>query len=152
MKNDIQTILTDHAKYWCKHHISGGLDSKCAVGLDIRKVTGGPDAGWGLRQPCNRKVMEINGVKIERVQCEKFELQSAEEIEADIKSFEEHEAKMEKALPLIKSLKERFRKLGGRGTEKCPGCGGDKLHWSVSSYNGHMRMCCETKDCINFIE
>ncbi len=42
-------------------------------------------------------------------------------------------------------------KTGRRDVLECPVCKG-KLHVEQSSYNGHVRACCETADCVNFIE
>lgn len=52
--------------------------------------------------------------------------------------------------PLIDKLK-MDNPNGGLGIDSCPICN-KKIHWCVSSYNGHISLKCETKDCVNMME
>ena len=46
--------------------------------------------------------------------------------------------------------KDAGGKTGIEGTIECPKCNG-KLHYSISSHNGHLHGNCETKDCLSWV-
>jgi len=120
------------------------LEPLCKAGISPRQITGGEQFGWLKRIPCvadNRS----------GVVCPSYCEPTPEEVAADEAEWEAVIQRMETCLPLIAALKQEFSKEGGSGTRPCPVCG-NNLHFSVSSYNGHVHGQCETKDCLNWME
>lgn len=68
----------------------------------------------------------------------------------------EMEAAMQDAVKRINAsapLVARIKKgIVLSGTDPCPACSDGEVHWSKSSWNGHVAMRCSTPDCINFME
>jgi hypothetical protein len=126
----------------CKH-FRGIQHQVCDAGVDMREITGGATVGWVKRMPCH----SANGL----VECASYSEPTADEIAAEEAEWDMAWANMKKAQPLIRRLRAQYRKTGGQGVEVCPVCAGS-LHWSVSSYNGHMHGKCETQGCLNWME
>lgn len=82
--------------------------------------------------------------------CPKWERRSMEHAEARADSIDRMMKRMTIAGPFISA----WRKKEPRGKSEiveCPVCKG-RLHLGQAAYNGHVRACCETKECIDFIE
>lgn len=115
----------------------------CKAGLDPRKVTGGEMSGWLRRCPCL-------GANNSGVQCEKRAVFSPEEIEQRAREMDEAFRKAAQALKIVPIIKHDC-KPGDSGQRECPECKG-VLHFARSSYNGHLRLRCETDGCISMME
>lgn len=61
-----------------------------------------------------------------------------------------NEKERQQLMGLVSKVK-RENYSGGAGDEECFRCG-KRLYWSVSSYNGHAQVQCETKNCIFLME
>lgn len=60
----------------CRHYqgtVRGGLELHCALGLNIRELTGDPEDGWLLRIPCNRMPLPSYAAGIVKAKCDRFE-------------------------------------------------------------------------------
>lgn len=77
-----------HCRHWSNPFVGDRRRDTCALGIDIRKLVGGPDFGWGCRMPCIRGAFHRPG---EAATCDKREPYTAEEIAA-------HEAEMTRAM------------------------------------------------------
>ncbi len=135
----------------CKHYNGSlallmGESHCCHAGIDIRKATGGSDTGWFLRMPCRAET---------ETQCKHYAEPTTEEVQASEaerkRGMDALIARMTILSPLIVKLKDENADEGGEGALDCPICKG-VLRWSISSYNGHIRMQCETEQCVNFME
>lgn len=82
--------------------------------------------------------------------CPQWERRSLEHAEARADAIERSMKRMELSDPLISEWRKK-KPIGKSEVVECPVCKG-RLHLSQSSYNGHVRACCESKDCINFME
>jgi len=116
----------------------------CGGGLNIRAVTGGDGFGWARRMPC----MKNNEGDIT---CELYTEPTNEEIEKEESEMKEAMDRMLKAMPFISELKQEFDGVGGSGTHPCPVCN-NTLHFTVSACNNHVHGCCETDDCLKWME
>jgi hypothetical protein len=64
---------------------------------------------------------------------------------------QEHKAHMMHIQVAYKRINAEAKKGLMRGIVECPGCGG-KLHYSKSTYNGHIQGKCETDKCLSWIQ
>ncbi len=117
-------------------------EGKCKTGVTIVDFNGGEKKGLLGKLPCSGKECVAK--------CDKFLKPSAEQIKEHEGWFEEAVARITKLNPLIKKLKEE-NPNGGVGNVECHACG-KNLHWSVSAYNGHIHLKCETDDCVSMME
>jgi hypothetical protein len=141
----------------CKHFRGLHHHSTCEAGVNVRQITGGPDAGWGIRVPCRKEVEVRDGRPVERAHCDLYEEPTAEEIAADEAEWEAIAAKSDRQMkavePLVLQIKRDNERVSATGVADCPACGGaGKLRWGIVGYNGHVHMRCETEDCISFME
>ena len=63
----------------------------------------------------------------------------------------DHIEKMQVVCKALDPIRKDQKGKNWSGIIECPACKG-KLHLQHAAYNGHMRVCCETKDCVNWIE
>lgn len=133
----------------CIHYDGHKLlhERTCNKCVNIEQKLGGDTLGLINRIPClNRNTPEFN--------CEFQEFRSDEEhrkiIEKRKKEMEVFVRRLKIIGPLVEDLKDNNPE-GGNGVVECPVCK-NKLHWTISNYNGHIHMYCETKNCVNFIE
>jgi hypothetical protein len=49
-------------------------------------------------------------------------------------------------------IDEAVKKGNMRGFVECPRCGGDKLYYQKSGYNGHIMGKCETEHCMSWMQ
>lgn len=144
MKDRQQRI--DFHRNYCVHY-TPREGNGCAAGQDIKAIkcvaTDEKGIKWG---PC------IGGHTLENplAHCPKWERSSIESAEARADSIERMMKTLELAEPVISAWRKK-KPIGKAEVIECPVCNG-KLHLAQSSYNGHVKACCETKDCINFIE
>lgn len=146
----------------CKHYNGTYHNEKCLAGVCYHDVTPEPNrSGHGLRLPCHSKIILSNPTPEQlaefkkRGTCEKFELPTKSEIEAE-------EAAMRKRMEETMVAREAIVKhLGGpwkrgmraeAGEIKCPICKKGKLRFSRAGYNGHIHAACTTEDCVRWIE
>jgi hypothetical protein len=144
----------------CRHY-NGTFDNKTSdAGVLYRDVTPDPDSpGCALRIPCKTTCGFTTKRQLDefakRGTCSKFELLTQDEFdkrEAETEAaLQESLRRMELVAPLIRRIKSENRKKSNSGTETCPACGKD-LYWSISGYNGHVHMRCQTANCIAFME
>jgi hypothetical protein len=129
----------------CKHFkgVMRARKESCAAGLDVRHVTGGIDYGWLRRIPC------INPGEVS-TSCDRYEELTPEEVAEKKSSMDIYIARTMEMLPLMAQMKKDHPE-GGQGTIQCPSCGGT-VNYVVSTYNGHTRGACETKDCMAWME
>ena len=52
---------------------------------------------------------------------------------------------------IVGHLKRKYGKNFIRGTMECPKCKGT-LRFIIHSLNGHVHGCCETENCLNWME
>ena len=151
-------------KFTCKHFCGsaaarmGGHEGKCLAGVDIASVTPNPEEpGSAFREPCrlpegwSSPSFRQKAAQATRGTCEKFELPTDEEIakhEASIREVVERHMKLD---PWISGMRKKYRQTGFQGIVECPICQG-KLHFTVSTYNGHTSGRCESENCVNYIE
>lgn len=139
--------MTDKTKY-CRHY--GGLSAlrvnagKCRAHVQVRELVGGDHIGWPQRMPCN----QANQCE---TPCDKFSAFTPAEIEQDKADWDRFIKQTEVVLPVMVKLKQE-RQNGGpaAGTIECPICQG-KCNWSIAP-NNHMRMRCETPECLLVME
>lgn len=133
---------------YCEHYSPqpGRVGVCCNAGCDIKSVQKVEVEGkmkWG---PC------IGGHTLENplAHCPKWQRRSIERSEKRADAVEGAIKRMTISGPFISAWRKK-EPIGKTEVVECPVCKG-RLHLSQSSYNGHVRACCETKNCINFIE
>lgn len=134
---------------YCQHYKPlPGMTRKtnCDAGMDtseIQKIPTNNGTKWG---PC------IGGHLLEDAtkHCPKWVRRTREMGEKRADGIERSLAMLTKVMPIIGEWRNK-KPIGKQEVIECPVCKG-KLHLSQASYNGHIRACCETKDCVNFIE
>lgn len=77
--------------------------------------------------------------------CDNYSPPTAEENEAKAKQIAQLSTEVNSALEAISKAKVEF------GVISCPRCGSD-LHWTRSSYNGHVHGACVTKGCVRWMQ
>ena len=65
-------------------------------------------------------------------------------------AYENVQDKFRKLAALVSDIKAKHKR-GESGVQACPTCGGI-LHWSLSVYNGHAHIFCETPECTAVME
>lgn len=143
----------DFDRNYCTHYAPkpGSLKSDyCALGLGASEAMDrGRDAKESNMCPC------IGGHKASDVLalCPKWERRSLEHAEKRADSIERSMKQMETSFAVVSAWRSWTTKnrVAKQEVIECPVCQG-KLHLSQSSYNGHVRGCCETADCLNWIE
>jgi len=138
---------------WCRHHVKDEpMVDKCAIGVDVESLCGKfGNFGRFYRLPCHdaphseitRCVCPVGGP--EWFTEEEIAQQDAE-IAADMDAVER---RINAVSPLCRRIKSG---IALSGSDPCPACGEGEVHWSKSSWNGHVAMRCSTADCINFME
>lgn len=68
----------------------------------------------------------------------------------------EEERAMDQELGYVLGALYKIREVNGKkrgvsGVIDCPKCHG-KLHYSISSYNGHIHGKCETQGCVSWVQ
>ena len=141
--------MTDYRKmrHFCRHYVARNTilnrGEVCKKGIQVRDLVGGDDIGWVLRTPCCAE----NETDIT---CDKFDPYSDEELAEQSRELDQAADRMISTLPLSRSLKKEHPE-GGSGETECPCCK-KRLQWTISSYNGHISMVCETENCVKWME
>jgi len=131
----------------CKHFngvYSSGMEyGVCEKGVGYRHLVGGEDFGWSKRIPCFKKHET-------EVACEMYSEPTEEDLMKAAKEEEEWMVCFKKQVNLMSDIKKN-NKWGEIGEDICPICN-NKIHWSISKFNGHLYLVCETKGCICVME
>lgn len=139
--------MSETKQRWCRHYSSYGIERSCALGHDIDEITGGDAFGRGLRIPC------CDGPRMQdQSTCPDRDLETWEEVAEQEAESARFVADFERRLRVTAPLIERIKQTGGSGSEPCPACDGGTVRWSVDELNRHVRMCCSTDGCLNFME
>jgi hypothetical protein len=151
-------------KATCKHYTGDFHNTSCAAGVCYASVTSGKpeEPGSAYRKPCVNwevwnKIHATNFSESQRAEwnrrgtCDKFELPTQSEIDAFDAEMEAHFKKTVIVNDFIQPMRDKNKGQGYRETATCPVCKG-KLHVSISGYNGHARVLCETDGCVKWIE
>jgi len=135
---------------YCEHYApkpGSVMHDYCSLGCDASKrmeearISGEPNM-----TPCIGGHTTPNVLNL----CPKWQRRSIERSEERADAIERSIKRMAIASPFISEWRKK-QPIGKNELVGCPICNG-RLHLSQSSYNGHVRACCETKNCINFIE
>lgn len=138
---------------YCQHYgRASGADMICKAGMDMKTVqrVEVPDGkGRVKRGPC------IGGHLMPNVHehCQHWIRRTREMGEKRADSIAASLRRMEVVMPVVarwRTWTEKNR-VSKQEIIECPECKG-RLHLSQSSYNGHVRGQCETKDCVAWIE
>lgn len=123
---------------WCKHYngISNGPCCKAGINYDSVKS---PESGASLlaRYPCFLGSTQT---------CIKRIFPTAEELAAEEASYKAYSEGITMARAMIIATKQ------SKGSIRCPHCNAGDLHFSVASFNGHVRAKCTTDRCLNWME
>lgn len=134
-------------KWTCKHfngfYGPGMKVKQCDNGIEYRSLVGGKDNGWIIRTPCFEKHETT-------VKCESYTEPTESDLEQFAKEDNIFQKKLNKQIAFTFEIKKQ-NNWGGSGKDKCPLCGG-VINWSISSFNGHVRLKCETDGCTNIME
>lgn len=139
----------DRAKK-CRHFT--GITAKvCEAGINYQAFRDLPESqkGMGICLPC---IGELGCT----VTCDKFEPYTKEELDAQDKAIQDSIKGFTVARPAIIEECDRlgFKKgvKGISGKIPCPVCEKGDLHFSRSSYNGHVHAKCTTANCMAWME
>lgn len=138
---------------YCQHY-GRGKDAEmiCKAGVDLNTLQrvevpdGKGRVKWG---PC------IGGHLLKNTQehCPHWIRRTREMGEKRADSIAKTLRMMDVVMPVVAKWRtwSRNNPVGKQEVIECPECKG-RLHLSQSSYNGHVRGQCETKDCVAWIE
>ncbi len=133
----------------CKH-FTGTQHKQCACGVVYETLF-----KEGREIPClvltRDMATDKRTLEDRKRECPKIQMQSAEEIAAREAELNATIERFKKLGPIIKAAKVKYKGQSHQWIEACPICG-KNLHLAISSYNGHMRGQCETKDCAWWME
>ena len=142
------SVLEKH----CRHHevepgkiMERGSGHRCALGIDIRGLVGGPDRGWLKRHPCYLPNKGEPGF----VACDKAEPFTREELAEDNRIHKALVARTLASLDLMERVKRE--RQGGEFPCPAPGCTGT-LAIAYYPGNGHTRGVCTADGCYRWIE
>jgi hypothetical protein len=123
-------------------HFTGYQAGTCKAGRVYRDVVGGPEFGWAARLPC----LPESGLRKEPMaSCSSYDQKTAEEIAADDRDTEIRTECMIMAIGIIKAQEKP------RGTIACPMCYSGELHFTKSTYNGHIWGQCKKHGCLSWM-
>lgn len=124
-------------------HFNGIQNKACEAGVNYDQFAG--------KLPCLKSRLFSGQNRPAAHPCDKQQFPSDEQVAKELAEHAAAEEKFMKLTPLLREMKAKHRKTGFSGVVECPVCKG-KLSLGVSSYNGHTRGKCETKDCLAWIE
>jgi len=146
MSTDIREQHIDWIMTKCVH-FNGIQNKTCRAGVNYHELLGN-GVGCFARMPCT---CDPNP----SVACDKIQLMTREEAEADVDLWM---ARMEANGVAVKAAHDDAkakgfkRGQGGVSSLKCPTCPDGTLKYSVASVNGHMHARCTTKGCHSWME
>lgn len=138
----------------CKH-FNGTRNESCKAGVKYEDVTLGKGTSK-VSLPCieptsiNMKKHNELGAK-----CDKCEMPTQSEIEAEEREMEEHMQKTMKVRAAIVAHIGGPWKLGDKGvagTIDCPACLKSTVRFSRAGCNGHIHAHCGTQGCVSWME
>jgi hypothetical protein len=145
MKDREQTIA--FAMNYCQHYNPQGIRKQCRVGADIKTiqcvVTKPSGLKWG---PCIEGHLLPNATEL----CSCWLRTTREQGEARADMVEKSDREMRLVMPVVSAWRKR-KPIGKAEVIECPVCKG-RLHLRQAACNGHVHGCCETKDCVNWME
>jgi hypothetical protein len=124
-------------------HFNGCQHDKCKVGVEYKTF----HENRGMAMPCLKHFWDGK----EHYPCDKMRFPTEEEVAKELAVHEAAAARYMKAGPVIRKVKTEHKGQDWRGVEPCPVCG-VKLHLRHAAYNGHVHGCCETPNCIAWME
>lgn len=133
---------------YCQHYRRGeGVNMVCKAGMDLKTIkhvkTGDRQINWG---PC----IEGHTLPDPKAHCPHWVRRTREMGEARADIVEKSEREIELAMPVVFEWRKK-PPFGKVEIIECPVCKG-RLHLSQFSYNGHVHVRCETKDCLSWME
>lgn len=133
---------------YCQHYQNRkGADMVCTAGVDMKTLvkvaTGTKQIRWG---PC----IDGHTLADPKAHCPYWVRRTREHAEQRADKVELSIAKMEQVDAVVGVWRKK-PPIGKQEIIECPVCKG-RLHLSQSSYNGHVRGQCETKECVNWNE
>lgn len=120
-------------------HFTGIQNKTCEIGIEYESIK--DKSGSPFRWIC----YEADSC----VPCASFQPFTDEEIAEQERILDEWLKHMSAAMTKIKEINGKRR--GVHGTIDCPKCGAP-LHYSISSYNGHVHGKCETPGCVSWMQ
>lgn len=138
---------------YCEHYApqpGSKREDYCALGCGASdRMQAARKAGEPNMTPCIGGHTTPNVLSL----CPKWERRSLEHAEARADSFEKMMRQMTVVMPLVNAWRKNPPPKQDRAeVVECPECKGGRLHLYQSSYNGHVRGQCETKDCVSWME
>jgi hypothetical protein len=160
--SDTKPVNVPIRTVWCKHFRSMGMHDTCELGIkyaDVRKdhePIAYQNNGRGTVYTSVRSLPCIATSNLGGATCDKCELPTAEEQEADEREIRELMGRTVKArAAIVASLGGPWRRgmKGSAGEIDCPVCGAAKsLRFTRSGYNGHIHAACKTDNCVSWME
>ena len=128
----------------CKQFNGCLQNEECNAGVNYWQLVGEPKLGRAKRIPCVKKFNSS-------IACDKYEEPTQEEIDESEAWIQKRIEQIKLVNPLVSEIKAEHGLTDAKGTKQCPVCDGT-LHYTVSSVNGHVWGCCETEDCLRWME
>lgn len=131
----------------CQHYGKCPNEYECKAGIDLLSFNGGDSAGYIRKLPCfgASGLFDDNPIAT----CEQYSPFTEEELEAQEKEWAERICHMIEARAQIVS--DSGGKRGVAGVIKCPVCG-NRLHYTIAGYNGHIHATCAYQGCLSWME
>lgn len=120
-------------------HFTGIMKKTCKIGIEYESIKD------NSVRPYRLICCEAGSY----VPCARYEPYTAEEIAEQERLHAEQLEHLVAALSRIREINGSLR--GVSGSIDCPKCG-ERLHYSISSYNGHVHGKCETDGCISWAQ
>ena len=122
-------------------HFTGSVNKVCLKGIEYKSVMSPYD---GYKAPC---MLKYKG----STDCPHYEEPLDEEVRQDEARIQAFLEKLRMSGTFIKRLKKKYKGVSAKGVETCPVCKG-KIAFSISSFNGHVWLMCQTPNCLSIIE
>lgn len=156
MKEKEEFILSEQK--FCQHYDPSGItmiggkepSGICSAGVNYENAFGdGTRIGIFKKIPCLKGLECTQEEQI--AACPKWIQTTREQAEQQYSEFQSAINRMRIVMPIVKEWRNKSAPFGKQEIIECPICKG-RLHLSQSSYNGHVHGCCETKDCVSWME
>lgn len=129
---------------WCRFY-TGIQDDACQKEVRYDSFNKGSRIGMVHELPCLARNKEAK-------ECKYREFPTDAEVEAEDAEMKKHIVGMDKAIQIIKKKHSTYKgEKDYGGTIECPLCG-NRLHYSVSAYNGHIWGQCKTSNCLSWMQ
>lgn len=151
-RQNMKSIAEQH-QCWCIHYQRAPGSPKreaCKKGIVYDEVATKGHFGSALRLPCVRGLgRPAEGQEV--AHCPHLQFPTLEESQAHEKEIQAYIEGLTIVGTALVPIRRTHKGRDASGTIECPKCKG-KLHWRHAGYNNHMRVCCETPECVNWIE